>query len=151
MGDFYPDTQEIAKVYLVVYLTPSFTLLPRDMYWAVSWDIPTQTVSVYHRFLSLHPVNELEHLVNFGAKTKIVHETPSKKFPLGELDRAGRQKLEDVAATTNVYYPATNGGWGPQDWVEDLLHKAVELGIFDGQMVENAILAGKSVRYPRKR
>jgi len=115
----------------------------RDLTWGIAWNVPrpdSSTVSELYRIITLY--TSQNSLANYGALTKYVpvaHYQPSVRHNLGPLKKAKRLALERIAGSTNVYYPATNGGWGYLDWIQEVLETAVEQGIFEKEAVDTAL------------
>jgi len=52
-----------------------------------------------------------------------------------------RKALEKIALSTEVYEP--NGAWNCQDWVIEVLRKAVEAGLLEAQQVNKALVVAQ--------
>jgi hypothetical protein len=141
-----PDTEEITPVYLVVYLSGSgHPIRTRDMHWAITWEVSsakTESKQPMQRIINIVTEVGFKHQTNWGPMTKMVQSQefqPTRKIVLGEMDRSSRRKLEEIAKRTDVYYPSTNGGWNCQDWLVNVLDKAVEEGLLEPRQRDEAL------------
>jgi len=97
----------------------------RGQHWAISWtvgDLPPR-----HKVQRiLHIVTEIgcNHYTNWGPVTRTYDPLELAAIPIAQLTPAQRVALEGIAVRTEVCVP--NGEWNCQDWVIEVLARAVE-------------------------
>ncbi|KAJ7136868.1 hypothetical protein C8R44DRAFT_608325 [Mycena epipterygia] len=97
----------------------------RGQHWALSWTVgylsPTHKVQRV-----LHIVREIgcDHYTNWGPLTRSFDPLDLVSVPVAQLTLEQRRALERIAAETRVCVP--NGEWNCQDWVMEVLARAVE-------------------------
>ncbi|KAJ6514344.1 hypothetical protein C8R47DRAFT_1033148 [Mycena vitilis] len=112
----------------------------RGQHWAISWtvgDIPPH--HKVHRVL--HIVREIgcDHYTNWGPITRSFDPRDYEAVPVAELTLTQRVVLEQIAAKTEVCVP--NGEWNCQDWVREVLAKAVAVKPDPKDGLENGLLS----------
>jgi len=117
---------------------------PRGRHWSISWRVGSyeglgSLESSQEVQRVLHIVREVgfDYYTNWGPKTRFFDPTSLKAFPIATMNLKERKVLEDIASTTEVFEP--NGIWNCQDWVIEVLRKAVEKGLVSSQQVDTAL------------
>lgn len=125
---------------------------PRGRHWSVSWQVGELNESTgtdsdspqTHRVQRvLHIVREvgLDYYTNWGPKTRFFETTHFNAIPIASISLSKRKALEEIASSAEVYEP--NGEWNCQDWVIEVLRKAVKDGIFTMEEVEVALVTAR--------
>jgi hypothetical protein len=144
----YPDPQDRSlPVMLAVW--KKVGIPPQKRHWAIVWQVGTaSTGDSVHRMLAIvrerGPTGLLDYLTNWGPKTRIAGPDLQNTgetviyYPLETLTYAQRQALEKIGAAEVVHEP--DGKWSCQTWVESVLDKGMEDGLFLEQNVVKAAI-----------
>jgi hypothetical protein len=121
---------------------------PRGRHWSISWRVGKSTPSpgdesVEHVQRVLHVVQELgfKYYTNWGPKTRFFDPTSFTAIPIATMSLGKRKALEEISLDTEVYEP--NGVWNCQDWVIEVLRKAVAKDLLNAQEVDKALAAAR--------
>lgn len=115
----------------------------RGQHWAISWTVgdlpPTHKVQRI-----LHIVAEVgcKQYTNWGPVTRSFNPLELAAVPIAQLTLAQRRALESIAAQTQVCVP--NGVWNCQDWVIEVLGRAVGEALLSAGERDTALRAAQS-------
>ncbi|TFK53988.1 hypothetical protein OE88DRAFT_1732724 [Heliocybe sulcata] len=131
-------------------ITQVFT--PKDHHWMLLWG-PVKLEGRYYRVIQAtrewdpranptiaSTARRLDFLTNPGPKTLSLTtktEEHGKFVPVGVLSPEARMVLERIAKNHPVHVP--DGAWNCQDFVAEILGKAVDQGLFDRTAVDDAL------------
>jgi hypothetical protein len=122
----------------------------RGRHWSISWQVGeldessgTDSPRIHRVERVLHIVREvgLEYYTNWGPITRFFETTHFNAIPIATISLLNRKALEEIASSTEVYEP--NGAWNCQDWVVEVLRKAIEKGIFTTKEVDMVLAAAR--------
>lgn len=117
----------------------------RGQHWAISWTVGDISGSPTHKVQRiLHIVTELgfKHYTNWGPLTRSFDPLELAAVPIATLTLVQRRALEDIAAETRVCVP--NGEWNCQDWIIEVLGRAVEEDLVSAMEMDTAIRLAQS-------
>lgn len=116
----------------------------RGRHWSISWLVGNSKGAAGAESYQdvqrvLHVVREvgIDYYTNWGPKTRFFNPPSFTAIPIATMSLEQRKALEEIASSTEVYQP--NGVWNCQDWVMEVLRKAVERGLLDAQQVEKVL------------
>jgi hypothetical protein len=112
----------------------------RGRHWSISWQVGKSTGSDDINVQRvLHIVREVgfDYYTNWGPRTRCFNPTTFVTVPIATMSLGQRKALEMIALSTEVYEP--NGAWNCQDWVIEVLRKAVEARLLEAQQVNKAL------------
>jgi hypothetical protein len=111
---------------------------PRSRHWSISWTVGQSPAGDYVQRV-LHIVREVgyNHYTNWGPCTRVMRADDATVVCITEMGKADRLALEDIARETNVFIP--NGLWNCQDWVMEVLKKAVEQKLITTAQLNTAV------------
>ncbi|EIM80990.1 uncharacterized protein STEHIDRAFT_161997 [Stereum hirsutum FP-91666 SS1] len=161
----YPDPDSPLPISLLVVPPPQPRLITtpatssfhtsKDNHWALYWPVhpPTawsQSRRIIRRIHVQHDPGR-DHLTFWGPLTVIEEEsaeeversTRMRRFEMGEVGKMERVLLEEIAREVDVMEP--DGEWNCQDWVREVLRRAVEKGVLEGVVCERVLREAEGV------
>jgi len=123
---------------------------PRSRHWSISWLVGELKESSGNDTTRVHLVQRVLHIVrevgfdyytNWGPKTRFFESTDFDVIPIATISLTQRKALEEIASSTKVYEP--NAVWNCQDWVVEVLQRAVGKGLFTMEEVETTLAAAR--------
>ncbi|TRM66157.1 hypothetical protein BD626DRAFT_546497 [Schizophyllum amplum] len=146
----HKDRDRDADVHLRVFRAPEGG--PRWNHWSIDWRVGSSTEGPMKAGQSAIRKLEIQqdpghmHLTNWGPRTGMVDAMTAAAqdaFFLGRLSLAQRKKLECIAAEEPVRVP--DGAWNCQQWLKNVLEKAVEADLLEEDTVTQAIDSAATV------
>lgn len=139
----YRDSPEDKDVRLVVWFDKPE---PADRRWGIGWTVGwAPSGAEVLRLLHLMQEPNFNGLTNWGPLTRPLSEEDArltKRFPIARLSLDARQRLERIAAKTQVQAP--DGQYGSQHWVVEVLKQAVEANLLSNSQCRAATHAAWS-------
>lgn len=74
---------------------------------------------------------------------EVERSTRMRRFELGEVGKTERGLLEEMAREVDVMEP--DGEWNCQDWVREVLRRAVGKGVLEGVVCERVLREAEGV------
>lgn len=132
---------------VLIAVVPARSGDPTDNHWMLIWTVYS-SVATGHIIRRLQIVQEqgFDHLTNWGALTVTAGSLTieAQKFSVGEMTLSERRDLERIALGTQVMMP--NGHWNCQNWITDVLKKAVNQYLLDYRNVDRALYSARQVQ-----
>jgi len=124
----------------------------KTFHWLIYWKAPLANDDPNNPALRvIHLIQEInrDHLTNWGPLTKSVGRSTISggyKFPLGKLTLQQRKALEAIAEEHPVQAP--DGKYDCKTWIEQVVKKAIDAGIFEEDVVNKALADAYSISNP---
>jgi hypothetical protein len=129
-----PDGGQVVHIVVSGYPAPARPL-PRERTWALCWSPANGVVRILG---TVRAAPEKESYVYWGPVTQAYDfSRECRLIPVANLGRGKRAALERVANSVGVMRP--NGWWNGQNWVVEVLKRAVEHDLISPEERDKAI------------